>query len=151
MILTSHLIVGAAIGSKISNPLLALLLALFSHYFLDSLPHKDYLIPNIQQKQWNKSFFDFFKIFLDVFLGILLISLFSDNNPIIWAAAFLAIIPDGITLLGRILPRNKLIIQHQKVHVAANMIGDSQINKKIPAFWGVISQIAVIVVAIFLL
>src|SRR3989338_8701419 len=141
MILTSHLLAGAAIASKISNPFLALPLALLSHYFLDSLPQEEYTITNIHGRRWNKTFPDFLKVFLDIFLGASLIIFFSHNSPVIYIAAFLAIVPDGITLLNRIFPENKLFNQHQKFHRAVNSIFDSK-TKKIPFFLGVISQIA---------
>ena len=151
MNLTSHLLWGAAIGSKISNPLLALPLALLSHYFLDSLPHSDYSIENIKHKKWNKAFFDCLKIFMDISLGILLIFLFSEDKPIILAGAFLAIMPDGITLLSRIFPENKLTIMHQKLHMDVNIVGDRKENKKIPLWKATLSQAAAIVTAILIL
>lgn len=151
MILTCHLLAGAAIASKISNPAWALPLAFLNHYFLDALPHKDYSIANIHQKQWNKAFFDFLKVFIDVFSGFLLISLFADNNMIIFYAAFLTIAPDGVTLLSKIIPENKIMYLHQKIHMAVNTIGDSEINKKIPCFLGILSQIIVISAAIYFL
>lgn len=150
MILTPHLLLGAAIGSKISNPFLALPMAVLSHYFLDSLPQKEYSIRNIQERRWNKALPDFLKVFSDIFIGISLIVLFSDNSPAMLASAFLAILPDGITLLGRIFSQNKLIILHQKFHQAVNNICDSE-NTKIPAFWGILSQVMVVLTAIFFL
>lgn len=151
MILTPHLLLGAVIGSKISNPFLALPVAVFSHYFLDSLPQKEYSIRNIHEKRWNKALPDFLKVFLDIFIGISLIVLFSDNNPAMLASAFLAIFPDGITLLGRIFSQNKLILLHQKFHQAVNNICDPPENKRIPAFLGIISQVIVVLTAIFFL
>lgn len=150
MILTAHLLAGAVVASKISNPLLALPLALLSHYCLDSLPQEEYEIENIKQRRWNKSFFDFIRVFLDISSGILLIGLFSGKSPLIFAAAFLTLVPDGITLLSKIFPKNRLFIQHQKPHKALNDIFDSK-NKKISKLWGIFSQIAVILTAILLL
>lgn len=149
MILTCHLLAGAAVASRISNPFLALPLAILSHYFLDSLPHVEYPIKNIQGNQWKKSFFDFLSIFLDILFGIMLINLLSGNNLIIFAAAFLAASPDVITLLGKFLFKNKLIILHQKFHIALNNIGER--NKKIPKSWGILTQIIIALTAIFLL
>lgn len=151
MILTTHMLVGAAVALKISNPFLALSLALLSHYFLDMIPHDGYSITNIKERRWNKSFFDFSKVFFDVFIGISLISLFSDYNPIIYFAAFLGIVPDGVTLINRIFPGNKLMIRHQKLHTAVNIVGDRQENKKIPFFGAIVGQVAALLAAIFFL
>lgn len=154
MLWTPHLLAGAAIAAKISNPFIFLPLAFLSHYFLDSLPQEEYSIMNIQEKRWNKTFWDFFKVFLDFSLGILLILLFSDRSQIIFAGAFLAISPDGVTFLQLFITQNKLINQHQKIHVkiqkAINGVFYSK-NKEIPIFWGIFSQTAVILIAIFLL
>jgi len=148
MILICHLLAGAAIGANISNPVLALCLALLSHYFLDILPQLEYSIRNIQGGHWHKSFFDFFKVFLDIAFGILLILLFSKNTPLIFAAAFIAILPDGFTLLNIILRKNKLLNKHQQFHQKINSIGE---NKKIPLFWKIFVQILVVLIAIFFL
>lgn len=151
MILTTHIIVGAVVASKLSNPFLGLPLSLLSHYLLDMIPHDDYLIVNIKEGRWSKSFFDFAKVSLDLSLAILLVLLLSENKPAIFAGAFLAAVPDGITLLGGIFPGNKLITWHQKLHIAVNTVGDRKENKKIP-FWGaVLGQAAVLAAAILFL
>ena len=150
MVLTTHLLVGAAIASKVFNPALALPLAFLSHYPLDLAPHTEYEIKNIQKARWHRSFFDFLKVFLDIFFGILLISLFSNGNPIIFAAALLAIVPDGLELLNIIFPNYKPLTLHQKFHTAIHRVCNPEV-KKISPLWGIIIQIVVIVIAIFLL
>lgn len=151
MILTCHLLVGAAIASKISNPILALPLAFLSHYFLDLIPHKDYSIAFIKQKRWGNSFFDFFKVFSDIILGFSLLYAFSDGNQLIFVAAFLALIPDGLTMLNIIFSQNRLLASHQRIHMAANSVGDAGANKKIPTLLGITGQITVAAIAIFFL
>lgn len=150
MLLTPHLLTGAVIASKILNPLLALPLAYLSHYLLDLPPQTEYSIKNIREKRWNRSFLDFSKVFLDISLGISLISLLSKGSPVIFAAALLAIIPDSMTLLHILFPNNKLLVRHQRFHIAVNDVCDSE-DKKIPAFWGILSQVVVIITAIYLL
>ena len=148
MLLTPHILTGVLIASKTSNPILGLFLVLLSHYFLDCFPQQEYSIKNIKERRWNKSFWEFFKIFLDIAFGVLLIFFLSKNTPLIFAAAFLAILPDGFTLLNLIVPKNKLLATHNTFHQKLNNFFN---NKKIPAFWGIVSQIAVIALAIFFL
>lgn len=148
MILTPHLLAGAAVAAKISNPILGLFLAFLSHYFLDLLPQREYPIKNIKKRCWNKSFFDFSKVFLDISFGVLLILFFSTNNPLIFIAAFLAILPDGSTLIFLIFPKNKILAIHQSFHQKINQLGE---NKKIPVFWKIFCQILVVLMAIFFL
>jgi hypothetical protein len=145
MILTCHLLVGAAIASQIQFVPLALILAFLSHYFLDLLPQIDYSITNIKAGRWHKSSADFLKVFLDISFGLLLILLFSERTPLIFAGALLAIVPDGITLLAVFFNKNILIKIHQKFHKMLNSIGET---KKIPLLGKILSQVLVILIAI---
>lgn len=147
MLLTAHLLTGAVIASKIHPTPLALALAFLSHYFLDAIPHsEEYSIKNIRGKRWKKSALDFLKVGADICFGILLILLFSKNQPIIYAGAFSAILADGLTLFGLIFS-NELLKHnddfHQKIHFLK--------HKKIPLFWKIFSQLAIIILAIFFL
>lgn len=144
MILTVHLLTGAALVSKIQSIPLALFLAFLSHYFLDFLPHPDeYSIRNIKEKRWRKSFFDFLKIGIDIFIGLLIIFILAGKQPIIYAGAFLAILPDFFTFLG-IIFSNKLWWHndefHEKIHFTK--------YQKISFFWRFFIQLIVSIIAL---
>ena len=152
MILFCHILVGAALMAKIQIIPLALVLAFLSHYVLDFIPHWEYSVDNILKKQWRKTGFDFLKVALDFSLGILIILAISKNQPIILVGAFLAILPDGFTLLSLLLP-NKLLKIHDIFH--RNIVHRF---KKIPLaenktlfFFGILSQIFVSALAILFL
>jgi hypothetical protein len=146
MILLVHLLLGALIGQKISNPVLAIILAFLGHYFLDFFPHIEYPIENIKSKNWKKFLPDVFKIFLDFSAGIILIFTFSNNNPLVYICAFFSILPDGLTVLHSIFP-NKILEKHSDFH--RNQIHFFT-HKKIPLFWRIFSQVvAVILVLLF--
>lgn len=161
MILTPHLLLGAAIASKIEYAPAALLMAFLSHYLLDLIPHIEYSINNIAKKQWQKSAPDILKVLLDFSFGILLILIFSNNQPIIYIGAFVALIPDSLTIISSIYPRsgnlssreflatlNKILSKHNQFHT-------KKIHflkyKKISAFWRISSQFLVIIISIILL
>ena len=148
MILICHLLAGAAIAAKTANPFLALPLAFLSHYFLDLLPQKEYSIDNIKERRWSKSFWDFFKAFLDISLGLFLILLFSENTLLIFIAAFVAILPDGSTVLALIFHKNKWLDRHLQWHQAINNLPK---NEKISLFWKIFAQVLVVLIAIYLL
>lgn len=148
MILIYHLLVGAAIASKIQFIPLALILAFLSHYFLDVLPQKDYSVANIVSGQWNKAFPDFLKVFLDIAFGLLLIFLLSKNTLLIFAGAFVAVIPDGFTLLHVIFNENKLLRKHREFHRVLNIFGE---NEKIPLWGKLLFQFSMALIAIFFL
>lgn len=148
MLLTPHILTAAAIITNVPNLILGLILVLLSHYFLDLFPQKEYDVKNMREKQWNKSPSDFLKVFSDIALGLLIVFLLADYNPLILIAALLAIVPDGATLLYFIFPENRLLKKHWKLHHGINAICE---NKNIPVFWGVFSQVAVIAIAIYFL
>lgn len=147
MILLVHLLFGAAIGSTINNIPLAILLAFLSHYLLDIPPHVEYNIENIEKKQWKLAIPQFVRVLLDFCFGILLILIFSNNQPIIYVCAIFAAIPDGLSVLNLIF-KNKILRAHSDFH-------QGKIHflkyKKISSFWRISSQIIAIIIAITLL
>jgi hypothetical protein len=166
MILLVHLLLGALIGQKISNPILAIVLAFLSHYFLDFIPHIEYPLKE-DTKNWNDFLSNALKIFLDFCLGILLILIFSKNQLIIYICAFLAILPDGFTVLSHFIP-NKILEIHSNFHTkkihflkynpveyceAAISPSAKLFNrlKKISNFWRIISQIMILIISVILL
>jgi len=155
MILLVHMLFGAAIGSLAKNIYLAIILAFLGHYLLDFIPHIDYPLKNIEKKQWQKVLPDFLKIALDLGLGLLLIFLFSKNQPIIYVCAFFALVPDGITFLSLAFP-NKIFEPLQKFHIEKahffkNNPSTSSGQIKISNFWRILSQVAVVFISILLL
>lgn len=146
MILLVHLLFGAAIGSAVKNIPIAIVSAFLSHYFLDFLPHIEYPIKNTEKKQWHIMLPDILKIILDFCLGILLILIFSKNQPIIYVCVLLAILPDGFTVLNHFAP-NKILGVHDKFHQKIHFLK----YKKISNFWKFSFQILIVIISILLL
>ncbi len=148
MIFTFHLLAGAAIAAETKSVPLIIVLALFSHYLLDFLPHSEYSIKNIQEGKWHQSFFDFLKIFLDLSLGVLLILILAKDPLIALAAGFTAILADGLTFLAFVFPKNKLLkIHYEFHHLRVHFLRD----KKISLLGKFLSQALTVAVAIFFL
>ena len=100
MILTTHALVGAAIGKNISNPWIIASLAIPLHFFLDTFRHGEYL----GQKSETKEVLG--KVALDLFCGLSIITLyiFFSHSTIptmktILFGAFISMFPDLITFL----------------------------------------------------
>ncbi|MDO8639596.1 MAG: hypothetical protein Q7R53_01600 [bacterium] len=148
MIFTSHMLAGAAVASNISSTPMAITLALFSHYLVDSIPHSEYSIKNIQEGKWKKSYFDFLKIFLDFSVGIILILILSKNPFIAILGGITAILPDGLTFLGFIFPNNKILSLHQKIHYQGAHYWR---NIKISSLGKFLAQVLIISLSIFFL
>lgn len=148
MILIAHLLFGALIGEKISNPFLAVVLAFLGHYFLDLFPHIDYPIENSNKRQWRPSTHVILRVGLDLLLAILLILVFSNNQPIIYICAFFSILPDGLTALQTLFPNNTILKKHRNWHTGTLHFLK---HKKISVFWRIFSQVAVVVICAILL
>ncbi len=148
MILLVHMLFGAAIGASINNISLAIMLAFLGHYFLDFFPHIEYSINNIRDNNWKKSLSDFLKVFLDFSLGILTIFIFSNNQPLIYLGAFIALIPDGLTIISKLFP-NKILALHDKIH--GGKIHYLTKQKKFPIFWRIYTQVLTLIISIILL
>jgi hypothetical protein len=147
MILTPHMLLGAVIASKIEYTPLAIIMAFLSHYFLDLIPHIEYPIDNIENKQWKKSLPDILRVLLDFSFGILLILIFSNNQPAVFICVFSAILPDGFSFLKYFFT-NKILKIHNNIH--QNKIHFLK-TKKFSIFWRILSQILVIFISIVLL
>ena len=97
MILITHMLLAAATAKLIENPILAIILAFLSHYLLDFIPHAEYNHKKIKY------------IFIDFFLGLIIIFILAKNPFITYACMFFALIPDGFTLLDIISNRKNFV------------------------------------------
>ena len=92
MVITPHMLVGAAIGTQFNNPWSVFILGLFSHYLLDALPHWDYLS---RVKIANPDHLK--KIGLDFILGgffVLILTWSSPQKLLILIAVAATLLPD---------------------------------------------------------
>jgi hypothetical protein len=100
MILTSHILSGAALGANIRNPYLAAASAVALHFILDLFPHGDYL----NKKSGIR---EFWKVAIDLFFGFAIIGaillskdvLGHDTLQNVLIGIFFSLLPDGITFL----------------------------------------------------
>lgn len=155
MILVTHALVGAAIGSKIDNPLIIIPVVLVIHYFLDGFRHGEYLDTrkdNVKSTWW--------KIALDLFLGLTIIFSFLYFNHAnqkmilnILVGAFFSMFPDLLTLLYWKFKNNYILGKIKAFHSLAHRY------KKNPQFsperqWtlrNAINDIAISIIAIIIL
>jgi hypothetical protein len=101
MILSTHALVGAAIGKNISNPWLIVALSLVVHFILDSFRHGEYFdsrTATIKSASW--------KVLLDLSLGgaIILFFILSTHSDFlitrnILLGAFFSMFPDLLTII----------------------------------------------------
>ena len=142
MVITPHLLAGAAIGAHSPNVWAAFCFGLLSHYLLDSLPHWEYL-KDIKIKKFN----ELVKILIDFIIGsIIVIFLFlsSSFNIIIIFGIIGALLPDFIEFIYKnfkIKFLRPLSLFHLKTHY----------YKRVSFLKGSISQVIVAVISIIVL
>lgn len=146
MLLTVHLLTGAAIASKVSNPGLGLFFAFSSHYLSDLLPHIEYSVANIQSKNWKGSKSEFIKVIADFLAGVLMVLILTEKTPAILLGAVFAVLPDVLSFFGFIL-NNRLLRCNSYLHQKTHFLRDV----KLPPILGILSQVLVAGTAIFLL
>jgi hypothetical protein len=141
---------GAVLGSLMNNIFLGLFLAFLSHYLLDLIPHIDYKVKNILEAHWKKSLPEFIKVFSDILVGIILILIFSQNNPTAYLYAFVAILPDFFPYLNALWP-NKFSEKHNTLNQKIHFLKYKKISPGwADIFWRIFSQIAVVIISIAL-
>ena len=160
MILTTHVIAGAAIGSLLpAHPVAAFVLGVGSHYVLDSIPHWDYPLYSILVNKGESSALtmrralvrDFFDISLD-FAAALIVSLvfFYNPNPsalvAICAGVIGGVLPDFLQFVYMLAPNSpiKYLQQfHRWIHTSHRLRNEGK------TLIGVVSQIAIVAAIIF--
>jgi len=140
MVITPHLIAGAAIGAHSPNVWAAFCFGLMSHYLFDSLPHWDYL----DNLKINKAS-HLIKIFIDFIIAITIVLYLAwPLNLIIIFAIFGALLPDFMEFLHQSLKIKlfcPLSLFHKKIHY----------YKRVSFFKGSISQVIIVVISIIIL
>lgn len=151
MILTPHILAGAAIGSQINDPFLVALVAFVSHFVLDFIPHpEEYNIDNLKIKRINKYFIkDLAKVFVDFVAGFLIVFYFSRdsyNFSNILIGAFFGALPDGLQFLSFQFNFKFLQIL-QKFHIRIHFFKD----RSVPQIIKFSSQIVITLLALLIL
>lgn len=145
MTATGHAVIGTVIAARIGNPLLAIPIALASHFAADLFPHWD-SGTNSRKKSNERMFFE---ASADVLIGfavsyLLIVFLFPSTN--LNYAFFMIIVsqlPDWLTAPYYIFHINEQpFIWFHKVQ--------KKFNTKLDKPWGIINQVAILILLIFL-
>lgn len=145
MTATAHALIGTVIAAKIGNPAFAVPIALASHFLVDSIPHWDSSYH--RRKKGKKQFF--IKSAIDVLISLassylLLIMLFPATNLYYaYFIIFISQLPDWLTV-----PYLFLNLTFPPFDWAYKLQKKFDTHLGLP--WGIINQIVVIAVVIFL-
>jgi len=151
MILTPHLLAGAAIGSKVNQRRLIfflIILSLLSHYLLDAIPHLEYDVTGLKNGLNLNFLIAAGKALLDFAVGFFIILYLHRKNRSLFYALFgatVALVPDILIFLSWRINKfailNKIIDFGTDMHYPGNTITSPII--------GVATQIAVTIFAIW--
>lgn len=148
MIITPHILVGAAIGKLTGDYFWASFLALISHYLVDCIPHKEYPTKNLDSGRFDwKMAGDFTKLGFD-FLPGFSIGVFLANGDLgyVLAGMFFSILPD-IAMYLKIIFKFKLPQFLELIHTKTHFW-----SKNMPPLWfRIFSQLAISIIAIWIL
>ena len=140
MLVLPHVATGAAIGALIGDPLIAVPLAIASHFILDATPHwQETMAPYIPT--WKT----YLRIPIDIGLAAALVAFAIHTQPAHMPAIFLgalfASMPD-LDVLTIKLPRLQtgVIKRYWDWHC--------NIQREVTSLWGVASQLAVLFISI---
>jgi len=150
VILTPHMLAGAAIGAKIHNLWAIFILATALHFLFDRLPHWEYLNNGLEELRGKKFIIFLSKSLIDLAVGGIIIWWLFGSSPLwlyIFFGTFVSILPDGLVFLNRVSgQRIKILRQyclsHKKLHIPKN---------KNPRVWGVAIESALVILLFYFL
>ena len=162
MILSSHALIGAATARAFtSNPILAFIIGMISHYLVDAIPHWQYRFRSLMKSRGNpeaKNIFskkellrDMFYLALDFGFGIFLPLYFlgtrgGEEFPFaIILGALGGMFPDALQFFHWLMPRGLLDL-HQKFHDRVHTTHEFPER----SISGVILQIIIVAACVFI-
>jgi hypothetical protein len=140
MLTTPHAAAGIAIGAILSNPLIAIPVAVASHFVLDAVPHwQETLAPYTPNRK------TYIRVPLDIALAVSITILAAHWQPQhltnIWLGAIFANVPDLDTVVILVPSLKKGIIQRY-------WDWHCKIQRETSSLWGLVPQLIVIAVTL---
>lgn len=149
MLLTPHTLVGVAIASNFSNPVVAVSLSLLSHFLGDKIPHWDFYSNTKREdrvKGWRPlAVMGDMAVGVAIGIGFTSYYYWGKNDPKLALVTFLcgiaSVLPDALSGLTIIAGKeNKFLEILNKIQ--------SKMQFQAPLPWGIITQILVILISI---
>ena len=147
MILTPHIIAGAALATQINNPILLAISALTLHHFLDVTPHWDYDIYRSKKKTAIKVGIDI--VVASIIILYLVWDLRLEKQISIILGGFFGVLPDGLLFIN-IISGRKLFVRFVKFHDFWHHLIIKK-DKKPPLVLGLATQIIALTISFIVL
>lgn len=149
MLFSPHLIASGVLGEKIGNPETAFMAGFFLHFVLDAIPHFETIKRNKKTQETKFGLGQIALMAVDLFIAIFIIKYYlkidSQNSGFIWGAigGMAPDLLDNIPFWNKIFRKTKFGRYLHKIHESVHIILDP------PAFVGILTQILVIIVAVY--
>jgi len=146
MILTPHILAGAAVATQFSNPFVVALGAIMLHHALDFTPHWEYDITPSKKSTY-------IKIALDIFAaGAIMLFLIWDlpigrQTALLWGG-FFGVFPDGFVALNN-FSRKTYFPRYTKIHEFFHFLLIPK-GQKPHLLLGISTQFLVVVISLLL-
>lgn len=146
MTATGHALVGTIIAARFENPVLAVVLSLFSHFLCDILPHWD-SGTNITKKTKKRLLIEaVFDVLISILLSFIVFSIISNsqNYTLLYLSVFAAQFPDWFSAPYFVLHIN---------FSPFKWMDDFQLklHNKLDKPWGIVTQVTAIIALYFVL
>jgi hypothetical protein len=145
MTATGHALIGAAIATKISNPLLALPLILVSHLLGDKLPHWDAMVNHNGRGQAEIISQTVIDVLLSFSLVLGIFVWYGKMDPAyMFIAAFVSQLPDWLEIPH--LFTDKKFWFSEISYKIQKWFHDIWFDSRLEAPWGILTQAAVVLI-----
>lgn len=151
MLLTPHTFVGVAIAALVPNPLIAVPLAFIGHFLGDKVPHWDFYSNTKKEERtigWRPlAVMGDMAVGVAVGVGFTSFAYFELNNTLLAINIFLcgvfSVLPDALSSLDLFLG---------KKHPLLNLLNRAQsaMQFQAPLPWGILTQLLVIAISLYL-
>jgi hypothetical protein len=150
MLLTPHTLVGIAIATNISNPILAVLTAFISHFLGDKVPHWDFYSNTKREERtvgWRP-----IAVMGDLAVGVAIGVAFtcyylwvkndSTTATVVFLSGIASVLPDALSSITMVGGKEGKFLK------ILNSI-QSKMQFQAPLPWGIITQILVIIISLW--
>lgn len=142
MILLGHSIVGASLAVTQSNPIIAFVIALISHYVTDAIPHYEYNARIlVTAPRSREAFWAYIRVAIDGLFGIAVPFLIFAPQDVTGAISILAgisggMLPDMLWGSSSLWRNNRMLALHFRFHYRVHTFFT---NKEFPRLGGAIT------------
>lgn len=149
MLETPHVVVGAAIASKIGNPALSIPLALGSHFILEQVPHWNPHLNQEMKKYGKVTTSTKIIIAIDVTLSLILGSFIAAQKLPDTGSAMIILIAAFVSILPDLIEAPYFFFHYKSTFLEKWILFQKKLQSDATPFPGLVTQIITIILALW--